>query len=300
MQADSGQGAGVHARSLREAFVQARRRLAAGGIDDPELEAEVLLRHALALTGDQVTRSAFFSRFEEALSPPVAQRFDSFLVRRLAREPSAYITGRREFYGLDFLVTPDVLVPRPETEALVELAIATGRSHAGRRFSVADAGTGSGAIAVALAASLPHAEVYATDLSERALAVARRNAERHLVDRRISFLHGDLLLPLASHVDLIAANLPYVSTGDWHALPPELHDYEPRLALDGGSAGLDLIASLLHQAPRYLRRPGAVLLEFGDGQSEAVLALAQAALPGAEVRIANDLGGRPRVLVATL
>jgi release factor glutamine methyltransferase len=285
------------ATTLREAMVAARKRLAAAGIEDAELEAEVLLRHALG----GVSRAELFKRFGDRIEEDVSQRYEALLARRLAHEPTAYITGRREFYGLEFVVTPDVLIPRPETETLVETVIgrSSHRSVLQRGPLIADVGTGSGAIAIALAKSLPRAEVWAIDTSWPALEVARANARRHSVERRISLRHGDLLLPLDHRVDVIVANLPYVSTGDWSRLEPELRDNEPRLALDGGSEGLDLIEALLHQAPRYLRPGGALCLEFALGQENAVEKLGRASFSDAETRLLNDLTDRPRALLVT-
>ncbi len=282
--------------TLRQALLEARDRLSAGGIEDAELEADVLLRYVL---GD-VSRASLFQRLGDAIDAATAARYETLLARRLAHEPSAYITGRREFYGLEFAVTPDVLIPRPETETLVEAVIGLAKTLPPtlRGPLIADVGTGSGAIAVALAVSLPRAEIWATDASYAALRVAASNVRRHGVERRVALRHGDLLLPLDRRVDVIVANLPYVSTQDWSHLEPELREHEPRLALDGGSDGLDLIEALLRQAPRYLRPHGAVVLEFALGQEDAVERLARASLPGASVRVLDDLTHRPRALVA--
>jgi release factor glutamine methyltransferase len=300
-----------------------RDRLQGAGIESPDLEAELLMREALrAPGGPPRTKAWLLPRLGDRLTDDVQDRFEALLARRLAHEPTAYILGTREFNALDFEVTPDVLIPRPETEGLVGAAM---RWHSGASghftsyptppetqffltngrkktdpLTVVDVGTGSGAIAVALAKRLPGATVIATDVSWPALAVARRNAERHDVERRISFRHGDLLLPLDTYVDLIVANLPYVSDADWPTLDPEVRDHEPRLALTAGDDGLELIGSLLHQAPRYLRPNGAIVLEFGFGQAEAIARLAAGALPGATLQLIDDLAGIPRVLVAAL
>jgi release factor glutamine methyltransferase len=299
-------------------------------IDDAELEAEVLLRHALTspaayttpspLTerdgsrGQHPSRAYLLSRLDDAIASEVAARFQSYIQRRLTHEPSAYITGQREFYGLDFFVTPDTLIPRPETETLVEAAIELARSlhplppekgwdeggaatPANAPLRIADIGTGCGAIAIAVARVLPQAHVCATDASAAALAVAAANARHHGVARRLTFLHGDLLSPLPEPVDLIVANLPYVKRDEMEMLAPELRDHEPRLALDGGQDGLALIRRLLIQAPARLRAGGGLCLEFGDGQSDAVRALAAAAFPNARFEIRADLAGRPRVVV---
>jgi len=280
--------------TLAEALSAASGRLVAAGIEDARLEAEVLLRHALGSD-----RAALLSRLREALSPEAAARFESLLGRRLAHEPTAYIVGRREFYGLEFQLTPDVLIPRPETELLVETAVelAKPRSRIRRGPVIADVGTGSGAVAVALALNVPRSSIYGVDCSPAALAVAAANAERHGVADRVMLLRGDLLAPLPEFVDVVVANLPYVKTSDWQALPPEIRDHEPREALDGGPDGLDLIRRLLDEAPRYLRPNGAVCLEIGADQGEAACEAARAAFPDAAIEVRKDFAGRDRVLV---
>lgn len=287
--------------TLRAAARAARDRLlAAGATEDEveaEIEAEVLLRHALDPDAS-VTKAHLYAGYEDQIDTQVAQRFEAVLSRRLAREPSAYITGRREFYGLEFRVTPDVLIPRPETEMLVEAAIKLARAEPQRpRLRIADVGTGAGALAVTLAKLLPAAEVYATDVSRAALGVAAENARHHGVERRVAFRAGHLLTPVHDYVDLIVANLPYVTTQDWSQLEPELREHEPRLALDGGDDGLDLIRDLLRQAPRYLRPGSHVLLEIGEGQVEPLAAFIRTALPPGTLWAAEaDFSGIPRLL----
>jgi release factor glutamine methyltransferase len=300
-----------------DALYAGRRRLEGAGIEDAGIEAEVLLRHALrsgdelrtaAETGaeSRVSRATLFAQLRDLLDKAVLERYEGYLARRLAHEPSAYITGHKEFYGLDFEVTPAVLIPRPETETLVEAALQLARkgldaSPPARSGApgviIADIGTGSGCIAVALALALREARLIATDVSREAIEVARRNAARHGVDRRIEWRRGDLLEPLKERVDLIVANLPYVKTSEWAALPPELRVHEPRAALDGGHDGLDLIRRLLSGTARRLRPGGAVCLEVGDGEAEAVAAWAVQVIPGARTETRPDLGGRPRVVV---
>jgi len=290
--------------SLRRAFVAARDRLLAEGVAEDEveaeIEAEVLLRYAIDPAGD-ASKAYLYSSYQDGIAPDVAERFEALLARRLAREPTAYITGRREFHGLDLRVTPVVLIPRPETEQLVETAIKLARTEPGRpRLRIADIGTGSGAIAVALAQDLPQAEVYATDISRAALKIAAENARRHGVERRIAFRAGQLLTPLHGYVDLIVANLPYVTTEDWSRLAPELREHEPRLALDGGADGLDLIRALLRQAPRYLRDGGHVVLEIGEEQAEALAAfIGREMPPGTSWSVRADFAGIPRVLTVS-
>ena len=289
--------------TTREAYVAARDRLRRAGIDDATFEAELLLRHALGLGH---SRAALLTLMAEphALDDAGLAAYEALIARRLAREPSAYILGRREFFHLDLEVTPAVLIPRPETETVTEEAIRLARgllSHDMRSpedgLVVADVGTGSGAIALTLARALPDASLIATDVSQDALEVARRNAARHALDGRIVFLHGDLLEPLTQGVDLLVANLPYVTTSDLAAAEPEVRDYEPSLALDGGPDGLDYIRRLLAGAPSHLRDYGALVLEIGAGQGRKSREAAEAALPHAHVTVLNDLAGRPRVLV---
>jgi release factor glutamine methyltransferase len=292
-------------RSIRAALTSTREHLQAAGLEEPGIEAELLMRQALRQDEVELpSRASLFQRFEEPVNRSVSDRLDALLQRRLAGEPSAYITGEREFWGLKFAVTPDVLIPRPETELLVQTAIeqAIGQSVNQRDVRtgpllLVDVGTGSGAIAVALARDVPIATIYATDASSRALSIARANAERCGVERRIQFFRGDLLLPLPRQVALIVANLPYVATKDWHCLATEVREHEPRLAFDGGDDGLELVRNLLHQAPHYLMPGGAICLEIGAGQSKAVGALVATAMPGASKRIVEDFAAIPRVVI---
>jgi release factor glutamine methyltransferase len=281
---------------LAQALHEATEALQAAGIEDAWLEAEVLLRHTLRLD-----RAHLYARLQEDLDPGAEVAFHSLLTRRFAHEPTAYIVGRREFYGLDLETTPAALIPRPETELLVEETLARARRpdrqarHRDRPLIV-DVGTGNGAIAVALAVHLAGAELVAVDLSREALTLAVRNARRHGVEGRMSFLQADLLTPLAQPVDVIVANLPYVCSSDWGELPPEIREHEPRAALDGGPTGLREIDRLLDQAPSCLRPGGALLVELGSLQAAPVLALAGRRFPGAAARILPDAAGLDRLL----
>jgi release factor glutamine methyltransferase len=280
---------------LAQALRAATDLLHATGIEDAPLEAEVLLRHALRLD-----RAHLYSRLQETSIPGDEAAFRSLLARRLTREPTAYIVGRREFYGLDLETTPAALIPRPETELLVEAALARaclpGRRPSRDPFLIVDVGTGSGAVAVALAVHLPRASLIATDVSREALELAARNARRHGVESRIAFLQADLLSPLARPVDVIVANLPYVRSADWESLAPEIREHEPRIALDGGPDGLRQIGRLLGQAPSHLQPGGSLLVELGPPQAAAALALARRRFPSAAARILRDAAGRDRVL----
>lgn len=280
--------------TLAQALHRAEELLRAEGIEDAWLEAEVLLRYALGLD-----RHALFARLHEPITPDQQAAYQALLERRLAREPTAYILGRREFYGLELECTPAALVPRPETELLVEeaLRIAESGVKGQETWEIVDVGTGNGAIAVALAVNLPSARITAIDVSAEALALARRNAARHGVAERISFVQGDLLSPLIAPVDLIVADLPYVRSGDWEALPLEIRDHEPRQALDGGPEGTAVLERLLRQAPSYLRLPGWLLAEIGDDQAARLGEVAAACFPGGRIEIKRDLAGLDRLLL---
>jgi release factor glutamine methyltransferase len=256
---------------------------------EARLEAEVLLQHALG-----VDRAVLYS----GLTPPRAMDsvalFQSFVARRMTGEPVAYITGTREFYGLAFRVGPGVLIPRPETELLVERALAT-VSHLDRP-TIADVGCGSGCVGIALAAHLPGASVWAVDLSEAAVAIASENAAKLGFAGQVTTLQGDLLAPLPHPVDLIVANLPYVNERDLACLPASIARFEPLLALDGGVSGLVQIRRLVDQAVSCLWPGGSLLLEIGYDQAGAVAELLRLRFPGAQVQCWRDLGGHIRVV----
>lgn len=262
---------------------------------EARLEAEVLLSHMLGLD-----RAGLYARLPEPLSPEGMNAYAALLARRLAGEPVAYIIGQREFYGLSFYVDRRVFIPRPETELLVERTLLRGKARFGQGLCLADVGCGSGCIAIALAVHLPKARIYAIDISGDALAVAALNARRHGVAERVTFLQGDLLKPLPEPVDIIVANLPYVSHPQLAVLPKSIAAYEPLVALNGGPAGLDLIRNLLQQAGAYLRQDGnglkALLLEIGSDQAKAATTLAAEFFPLARINLYHDLAGRPRVL----
>ena len=279
--------------SANSALTWAVELMAAAGVDTPRLDAELLLCEALGWR-----RARLYAYPEHPLSRIERSMFRHLAKRRLDREPLAYLLGRKEFFGLDLQVDRRVLVPRPETEVLVELALswleATPPPEAG--FKVADVGTGSGAVAIALARHATAIRVYALDLSEKALEVAQANCNHHGVSARVELLRGDLLAPLRDRVDLIVANLPYVSLAELETLPPEISTYEPRVALDGGPDGLDLVRRLLGQAAEHLRHRGAILLEIAATHGPTALALAARFFPGARIDLHRDLAGRDRVL----
>jgi len=279
---------------LQAVLQQAIQALQNAEVDEARLNAELLLAYTLGLD-----RAAILAQPDRQLTPKELTRFRDLAARRVAREPLPYITGHREFFGLDFVVDARVLIPRPETELLVEHALRIARPLP-RLLEIADVGAGSGAIAVTLAVHLPHATVYALDASAGALAVTAENARRHNVAGRVHCGQGDLLAPLAAPVDLIAANLPYVTTGEWTDLLPEIRDNEPRAALDGGPDGLDAIRRLLATAVPHLRPGGVLLLEIGASQGSAVTSLARRCFPAADLQLHRDYAGLDRLVIVRL
>jgi len=268
--------------------------LAEHGIPEPLLDAELLLAYVL-----QTTRSQLLAWLPEACPASAKESFWPLLERRCRREPLAYILGHWEFYGLDLVVDSRVFIPRPETELLVEKALEMARllDDGDREAKVADVGTGSGAIAIALATHLPRAQVYATDTSADALTVAAENCRRHRVTERVILLQGDGLTPIPCPVDLILANLPYVAEAEWETLQPEIKFYEPRSALIAGPDGLEAIRRLLAQAPAHLLPGGAMLLEIGSSQGEAVQSLAREHFPRATIQLALDYADLDRLVI---
>ena len=266
--------------------------LGEASIPDARLEAEALLAHVL-----QMSRAQVLAHPERSLSSQEDLAVWEVLRRRLSREPLAYIIGRREFFGIDFKVNLSVLIPRPETETLVETALKIANEFpGGPELSVIDVGTGSGAIAVSLALHLPSARIFAVDSSSAALDVARTNAETHGVADRITFLEGDLLSPFSGGVDLITANLPYVRTGELSSLAPEVQQ-EPTEALDGGQDGLDVVKRLMHQAQHVISGDGVILLEMDPRQAEPLRRMGESLFPGAEISILKDLAGLDRIFM---
>ncbi len=277
--------------SLHERLSEARHSLIRAGIpeDEAALDAEVLARQVL-----ECDRATLLTRSRDAIPSAFDRLYNPLIARRAAREPLAYIVGHREFWGMDFEVTPDVLIPRPETELIVEEALAIASRTLTRR--IVDVGTGSGCLAVALAVEFPSARLVATDVSAAALDIAGRNADRHNVGGRISFMQSDLLERVEGTAQLIASNPPYVPDGDAGALQPEVARYEPRGALYAGADGLAVIRRLLAAAPRCLADDGWLVVEFGFGQ-DAALRAAAAEMGWRVARTRADLQGIPRVAV---
>jgi release factor glutamine methyltransferase len=264
-----------------------------GSSTTPRLDAELLLAHLLGWP-----RARMIAERDYPVAPEIADQFVGLVARRAGGEPVAYLVGHKEFYGLDFIVDRRVLVPRPETELLVDLALAAAsRIAAGRAepLRIADIGTGSGAIAIALASHLPDARIDAVDISDEALAVARANVARHGFVGCVRLLLGDLLGPLDAPADIIVSNPPYTILAE---VEPNVYAHEPHLALEGGPDGTNLYRRLFADAPAKLRPGGALLCEIGAWQGTLVAALARAAFPAAEVQLFQDLAGHDRVLQA--
>ena len=274
-----------------EALKRARELLARHRVEDAALEAEVLLRHTL-----KIDRAQLLSEPDRELKQKQADTYRTFIKRRIKGEPSAYIIGHREFFGLDFHVDKHVLIPRPETELLVEQAILREKKY--KNPVIVDVGTGSGAIAVSLAKNLPDAEIYAVDISKAALKVAGRNCLAHGVENRVKLLRGDLLEPIKTQVDIILANLPYVRTSDIPLV--STNGFEPSLALDGGADGMDVVKRLCVQAKDRLHPAGCLLLEIGSGHSQRISDILQELYPVATIKILPDLSGIARVVSLTL
>lgn len=253
------------------------------------VDARLLLQHVL-----QIPYAHLISHGDDELTEAQHRRYQDLVIRAAQHEPVPYLTGSAPFYGLEFAVTPDVLIPRPETELLVEAALNWARSRTTLR--VVDVGTGSGCIAITLARQLSAATIVAVDVSASALAIARQNAVRHGVAHRITFIKGSLLEPVGLQPDLIVANLPYVADDEWTELEGGVKWYEPAVALRGGPTGLEQVGRLLLQAQLRLQPEGALFLEIGWRQGAAARALAQGQFPQAQIELLRDYGGHDRVL----
>jgi len=295
---------------VRAALKEGIARLRASKVLSYTLAAELLLMHAL-----DRDRTWLYTNPENPLDSATADKYFALVARRAAGEPTQYLTGKQEFWGLEFEVTPAVLIPRPETEHLVEVAL----ERLGERgikidmktgapsplLHIADVGTGSGCLAVALAHDLPHAEIIATDISPAALEIARRNGARHKVSDRILFVETNLLEGISVSTrrpplgfDLIVSNPPYIAHMDAPSLPTEVRDHEPRSALFGGPTGVEIYARLIEQAGAQLGRGGIVVLELGYNSSEAVRKMFHADRRWANISVTSDLAGIPRVIAA--
>lgn len=265
------------------------------GITDASDEARVLICHVLNFDS-----ARFFAQPDCVLTESELSALEALAERRLRGEPSAYLTGHREFYGIDFYVDNRVLIPRPETEILVEQAIKFARDftgHVRRKIRIVDVGTGAGAIAVTLALNIPDAIIYAVDISEAALQVAEKNVMRYGLSQCINLCRGDLIERIEGKFDLVVANLPYITAVELISLPREIRQYEPAEALDGGNDGTVLIRRLIHQTAGRLNPGGALLMEIGEGQSESISQAALRVYPKADISLITDLTGIQRIII---
>jgi len=282
---------------LREALQSVTQTLRRAGIADASVEAGLLLGHILGMSKTQL-----YIEPERSLTSVEIKHLRRLVQRRLDHEPAAYILGNCEFYGIDFCIDCHTFIPRPETELLVEKAVELARRipYPGKRITIADVGTGCGAIAISLALALPQAKIYATDISASALQVAEMNCRRHAVSSQVELLQGNLLEPLSQPVDMIVANLPYIKSCEFKDLSPEVRNFEPTTALAGGEDGLGKIQQILEQMPGKLNYGGCFLLEIGQGQGRMVTSLIKSYFPQASIELISDLGGIERVVKVRL
>ena len=267
-------------------------------VAEPRSSAEVLLAHVLSQD-----RLFLYLNYDRPMEAPELSAYRSCIKRRLAGEPSQYITGAQEFWSLPLRVCPDVLIPRPETEILVQAVLDFVRHDLAHvtNPSILDLGTGSGAVAIALARELPEAEIAAVDLSMSALQLARENAKYNKVEKQIYFVQSDMfsgILGIPEKFSLVVTNPPYVSHAEFQQLAREIRDYEPHDALDGGPDGLVAVRRVIMEAPAVLARTGGLLLEMGAGQAGSVSALVQESQAYKSFRILKDYSGTDRILVA--
>lgn len=277
---------------IRDILNETARNFALAGIPSSRLDAEILLSFCLGCDRLDFFKNPFLPVDEEMLAS-----FQKLVARRLAWEPVAYITGHKEFWSFTLEVSPDVLIPRPETELLVEEALSLCRETDGG-IQILDIGTGSGAIALALAYEMPLARLKATDISGKALAIAAKNAQNLHLDLRIEFLQGNLLEPVDDFFDIIVANPPYIAEAEYGKLPAGVKDYEPPEALLAGADGLDFYRQIIAQAPGHLKNGGWLLLEIGATQGAKIFNIFQASGKYHDISMSNDYAGLPRVVKA--
>jgi release factor glutamine methyltransferase len=278
--------------TLEQHLADARRALDAAGIgpDEARLDAELLARDVLGWD-----RATFLARRSDEAPPGFADRYDAVISRRALREPVAYIRGEQEFYGRSFVVSSDVLIPRPETEFVIDEALAVLGEMSDP--TVVDVGTGSGCLAITIALEHPAATVWATDVSPRALDVARLNAARLGAAERVRLAHGEYFASLPGPFDVIVANPPYIAEADRDTLPPEVQGHEPHCALFGGADGLRVIDHLIATSTPHLTRHGALVIEFGFGQADAIARMVSASTDLRLDHMREDLQRIPRVAV---
>lgn len=280
--------------TIAQAITEGARRLRASFIEEERRTAGLLLCHVL-----QIDRTHLLTNAEKQIDEPSYHRYVELVERRATGEPLQYITGHQEFYGLDFIVTPAVLIPRPETEFLVERVVEIAKEFSAEPLLIAEVGTGSGCVAVAVAVHVPQARVIATDISDAAIEVARRNAQRHGVIDRVEFLVGDLLKPLAERglqgaINILASNPPYVEE-ESKLIQREVRDWEPHRALFGGAGGLEFHRRLLTDGFEYAKRDGYLTFEIGYGQFDAISEMIVES-GWKLIDVTRDLRGIPRTL----
>jgi release factor glutamine methyltransferase len=280
--------------NLREALKLAVAELRAANVPSPVLAAELLLMHVVS-----ASRAWVYAHIDDPLDSAAAEQYRALIAKRATGTPTQYLTGIQEFWGMEIEVTPDVLIPRPETEHVVEVTLARlGQERSREALRVVDVGTGSGCIALALARELPGASIFATDISLRALAVARRNAAHHDLADRIAFVEASLLAPFPPRsLDVVVSNPPYVSRKDAASLAREVREHEPHLALFAGEKGMEVYPALIAEAGERLVAGGLLVLELGYDVSERVEALLDTD-EWREINITSDLAGIPRVIAA--
>ena len=277
--------------NVKETLNVASEELMKIGSLDARLEAEVLLRHVL-----KIDRATMFRDLDEDVSIEDSGNIASLVKRRTQREPLAYITGAKEFYGLPFVVSEDVLIPRQETELLVDTAIGQAKSLDKSEISIVDVGTGSGAIAVSLALNIPTSSVIAVDISESALTIADDNRRAHGLYSRVKLRRGSLLEPIVERIDILVSNPPYIRSDKLTSLQEEVLQ-EPMVALDGGHDGLELIKKLLFQAVDKMSNPSVILFEIDSDQAPEAVKLSQQFFPSAITTVLKDLSNNERAVL---
>lgn len=277
--------------NVKETLNVVSEELMKTGSLDAKLEAEVLLRHVL-----KIDRAAMFRDLDEDVSIDDSRNIGSLVKRRVQREPLAYITGFKEFYGLPFVVSEDVLIPRQETELLVDAVIVQAKSLGKNEISIVDVGTGSGAIAISLALNIPTSSIIAVDISEAALAIADDNRRAHGLYSRVQLRRGNLLDPITDKIDILVSNPPYIRSDRLTSLQEEVLK-EPLVALDGGYDGLKLIKRLLFQAVDKMSNPGVILFEIDSDQASEAVKLSQQFFPSAITTVLKDLSNNERAVL---
>ncbi|HEX2948209.1 MAG TPA: peptide chain release factor N(5)-glutamine methyltransferase [Armatimonadota bacterium] len=281
-------------QTIKSILEQAIAQLTKAGVESPRLDAELLLAHIL-----EKTRGWLWAYHETGISEADKNTFFSLISRRIHREPLAYILGEWEFYGRTFHIASGVLVPRPETELLVEAVINWSKTHSAQQ--IVDVGTGSGAIVITLALELPDVSLWAIDISPQALHIAQQNITNYRLSHRVTLLEGDLITPLHGHVtlpvDVVVANLPYIPLQEIPHLMPEVRDYEPRVALAAAEEGLALIYRLIDESPSVLRNGGLLALEIGINQADSTVTYLKER-QWTNISIVHDYAGIPRHILA--